>query len=315
MPIDSVPPKTPLRPNPVSTTSKQREPTPPPIKSQEFNFGLLQVLHTGNPFSDLYDGPPIDTSHEKIGGLFPNNQPNSNPGTQFTQAIGIGAIHRTALFPLESITTRGLLGNTTKGNYFRGLPTSIVCGAFGKACSIRTNKIVRDSLEERETNHAILFGGIGAGAVETGLNPLSVIAQQAKVLPSKKVIPALRNRSLASYYHGGSVLMAQNLVGASIWFQGNALVRNEEDSLPIEATKSAAVAGVGGTLTWPAHVMHVQRIGTDKKIPTYTEIVKEILKKSPISGLKLNTSFPAGVLRTLISGAILGPLTNRLNEK
>ena len=274
-----------------------------------------QFLHSATLFSNFADYEPPDLSHEKIGGIFHLDQLQLTPYTKFAEAVGTGAIHRTVLFPLESVTTRMMLGESAKGNYFRGLGTCIATGAVGKAASMNSNKAVRESLENRNVHGATLIAGVAAGGVETALNPINVIAQQAKVLPRNEVIPALKKLPAKAYYNGGVALIGQNVIGAALWYHGNAMVRNQEDSLPVEAGKSAAVSAVASAATWPVHLMHVQRIGVNGVSPSYKEIFQGAMKQGLVKGLKLGAFFPAGLLRVVISGAILGPLMNRFNEK
>ena len=125
------------------------------------------------------------------------------------------------------------------------------------------------------------------------------------MLPRGEVIPALSKMPLRSYYKGGGPLIAQNVLGAGIWYHGNALVRNPEDPLAIEAGKSAAICTAASLATWPIRLMRVQRIGVNDVSPTYTEIVRTAIKEGFVKGLKLNALFPTGLLRVVISGASL----------
>jgi hypothetical protein len=259
--------------------------------------------------------PPINVTHEKVGGVF--NQDNYQPSdiNKYGQALAIGAAHRTLLFPLESITTRMMLGESPKGGYFRGLGTCVATGAVNKAASLASNKAIRDTLENNEVPNASLAAGVGAGLVETAMNPVNVISQQAKMLPRNEVIPSLRAMPFKGFYNGGLALIGQNVIGAGIWYHGNTLVRDENDSLPVEAAKAAGVATASSAASWPAHLMHVQRIGVNGVSPSYKEIITQAAKQGFVQGLKLHAYFPAGLLRIVISGAVLGPLMNRFNEK
>ena len=135
------------------------------------------------------------------------------------------------------------------------------------------------------------------------------------MLPRGEVMPALKKMPLRSYYKGGGPLIAQNVLGAAIWFHGNALVRNPEDSLAMEAGKSAAVSTATCLATWPIRLMRVQRIGVNDVSPTYTEIVQRAVKEGVVKGLRLNALFPTALLRVILSGAVLGPVMNRFNEQ
>ena len=292
-----------------STSNPPKGPAVPAF----INSTFLKSVQKATQLS-FFDDDLNEFSHEKVGGVF--NQNNLQPAScsKVGQAIAVGAIHRSLLYPLELITTRMVLDDSSKGNYFRGLPTSVATGAIGKAASLGSNKVVRDCLETSNVQGASLIGGVAAGAVESALNPLNVISQQAKMLPGNQVIPALKKMSLASYYNGGLALIAKNVLGAAIWYHGNTVVRNKEDSLGVEAGKSAGVSAVASAASWPAHVMHIQRIGVNGVSPSYGEIVKTAFRKGLVWGLKLRAYFPTGLLRVVLSGAILGPLMNRFNE-
>ncbi len=258
---------------------------------------------------------PLNITHEKVGGVFNQDNCQTSEINKYGEALAIGAAHRTLLFPLESITTRMMLGESPKGGYFRGLGTCVATGAVNKAGSLASNKAIRDTLEKNEVPNASLAAGVGAGLVETAMNPVNVIAQQAKMLPRNEVIPSLRAMPLKGFYNGGLALIGQNVIGAGIWYHGNTLVRDENDSLPVEAAKAAGVATASSAASWPAHLMHVQRIGVNGVSPSYKEIITQAAKQGFVEGLKLRAYFPAGLLRIVISGAILGPLMNRFNEK
>jgi len=285
-----------------------------PLQSSSKSL-VTRYLQDAGQFTSFGDYEPVDFSDVNTGDGIDLDQPQFKGVTRFAQAIGTGALHRTTLFPLESITTRLMLGEAPKGSYFRGLGTCIATGAVGKATSMSSNKAIGDSLESNNIEGASLIAGVAAGAVETALNPISVIGQHAKLLPANEVLPALKKIPLKGYYNGGAAMVSQNLITAGFWYCGNATIRNKEDSLAVEAGKSAAVAAVGSTLTWPLYLVYIQRIGVNGVSPTYREIVQNAIKAGAVKGLRLSAFFPSGILRVIISGAILGPLINRFNEK
>jgi len=308
-PALSVPEQNPLvptRPSPASQVARTASVSPGPT--------LLVALQEANQFSCFGENDFLDFSTEQNETVLPCAPLNLSNYSKAGEAIATGGAYRAILYPLDLVTTRLMLGHSPKGNYFRGLGTNIATGAIGKAASLGSNKAVRDALETNNITGSTLAGGIAAGGIETALNPLAVIAQQAKMLPKEELVPALKKMPLKSYYNGGGALLVQNVLGAGIWYHGNALVRNPEDSLAVEAGKSAAVCTASSVATWPVRLMRVQRIGVNDVSPSYREIIGNAMKEGLVKGLKLNAFFPTGLARVLISGAILGPLMNRFNE-
>jgi hypothetical protein len=286
----------------------------PPTEG-ESKTTFIRYLHNAAQFTSFDCYTPEDFSSQNTEVVIHSVEVQPGNGSKIAQAIGAGTMHRAALFPLESITTRLMLGEAPKGNYFRGVGACIATGAAGKAASMSSNKVIRDTLEDQNIAGASLIAGVATGAVETALNPLNVIAQQAKMLPSNELLPALKKIPLKGYYSGGAAMIGQNLMSAGLWYHGNAIVRNKEDSLAVESAKSGAVAAATSTLTWPLHLIYIQRIGVSGVSRTYRELVKSALKEGVVKGLRLRAFFPYGILRVIISGALLGPLINRFNEK
>jgi len=234
---------------------------------------------------------------------------------KYAEAVAIATAQRAILFPLEAMTTRRMLGDSSNANVYRGVGTSIATGVAGKAGSLISNKTIRDTLEKNDVPNATLLAGIGAGLAETAMNPLNVISQQAKMVPGNELYPSLKAIPLKSYYNGGNALLIRNITSAGLWYHGNAVVRNENDSVPVEAAKAVGVGVVSSAGSWPARLLQAQRIGVNGVSPSYKEIITQATKDGVVKGLKLNALFPFGMLRVVIGCAVLGPLMNRFNEK
>ena len=234
---------------------------------------------------------------------------------KYAEAVALAAVQRAILFPLEALGTRRMLGDTSNANIYRGVGTSIATGVVSKAGSLISNKTIRDTLESNDVPNATLLAGVGAGLAETAMNPLNVISQQAKMVPGNELYPSLKAIPLKSYYNGGNALLLRNVTSAGLWYHGNAVVRNENDSVPVEAAKAVGVGVVSTAGSWPARLLQAQRIGVNGVSPSYKEIVTQATKDGVVKGLKLNALFPYGMLRVVIGSAVLGPLMNRFNDK